>query len=68
MPEIIRHEIINKHYNNLLTSYFRIKKIRKLVAKKYFEPTLRKDMKGYIKGCDMCLAFKIVKHKPYKDL
>ena len=36
VPEIIRIELISKHHNNLLAGHFGIKKIRKLVARKYY--------------------------------
>ncbi len=29
---------------------------------------LRRDVKAYVKGCDVCLASKMVHHKPYGDL
>ena len=31
-------------------------------------PTLRRDVEDYIRGCDVCLALKTVRHKPYRDL
>ena len=45
-----------------------IKKIRALVAQKYYWPMLCRDVKNYMKGCDVCLALKTVRHKPYGDL
>lgn len=36
IPEIIYSKIISHHNNNLLASYFRVKKFRELVTKKYF--------------------------------
>ncbi len=29
---------------------------------------LRRDVEAYVKGCDVCLASKAVRHKPYGDL
>ncbi len=40
IPKIIRLELINRHYNNLLAGHFGIKKTRKLIARKYYWPTL----------------------------
>ena len=31
-------------------------------------PTLRRDVEDYVKVCDVCLASKAVRHKPYGDL
>ena len=39
-----------------------------MLARKYYWPTLRHDVEAYVKGYDVCLAFKTVRHKPYGDL
>ena len=31
-------------------------------------PSLKKDVEAYIKGCNICLALKAVKQKPYDNL
>ena len=51
-----------------MAGYFGIDKTRELISWKYYWPSLRKDVKAYIKGCDVCLALKAVKHKPYSNL
>ena len=68
MPEIIRTELISRHHNNLLAGHFGINKTRELIGRKYYWPNLRKDVEAYIKGCDVCLAPKAVRHKPYSNL
>ena len=68
VPEIIQTELISRHHNNLLPGHFGIKKIRELVPQKYYWPTFRRDVKDYIKGCNVCLALKAVQNKPYGDL
>lgn len=68
MPEIIRYDVINRYHNNLSASHFGIKKTKELVTKKYFWPSLRKDIKAYLKDCDIYLVSKVVRHKLYEDL
>ena len=68
VPEIIRTKLISKYHDNPLTGHFGIEKTRELVARKYYWPTLRHDVDNYVKGCDVCLASKAVRHKPYGDL
>ena len=68
VPKAIRIELISRHYDNPLTGHFSIEKFRKLLAQKYYWPILRHNVKGYVKGCDVCLASKAVRHKPYDDL
>ena len=68
VPEIIRTELISRHHDNPLSGYFGIEKTRKLVAQKYYWLTLRHDGNDYVKGCNICLALKTIRHKPYGDL
>ena len=66
--EIIRTEIISRHYDDPLARHFGIEKTRELVFQKYYWPTLRADINTYMKRCDVCLTLKAVKHKLYRDL
>ena len=68
VPEIIRTELISRHHNDPLAGHFGIEKTRKLVARKYYWPTLRCDVEDYVRGYDVCLASKVIHHKPYGDL
>ena len=68
VPEIIRSEVISRHHNDPLISHFGIDKIRKLISRKYYWPSMRKDVESYVQGCDIGLALKAIKHKPYGDL
>ena len=60
--------MISRHHNDPLTGHFGIDKTRKLVGRKYYWPSLRRDVESYVQGCDVCLASKAVIHKPYDDL
>ena len=68
VPESIRSKVISHYHNNLFIGHFGIDKTRELVGRKYYWPSLKKDVKSYVQGCDVCLALKAVKHKPYGDL
>ena len=61
-------ELISRHYDNPPADHFGIEKTRELLAQKYFSPSLRHDVGAYVKGCDVCLALKAVRHKLYGDL
>ena len=39
-----------------------------LIDRKYYWPNLKKDIEAYVKGCDICLALKAIKHKLYSNL
>ena len=68
IPEIIWTELISQHHNDPLAGYFGVNKTRELIGRKYYWPSLRKDVKAYIKVWDVCLGSKAVRHKPYGDL
>ena len=68
VPKAIRTKLISRHHDDPLAGHFGIKKTRELLAQKYFWPSLRHDVEAYVKGCDVCLASKAVRHKPYGDL
>ena len=66
--EIIRSKVISRHHDDPLAEHFGIDKTRELVGRKYYWPSLRKDVESYVQGCDVYLASKAVRHKPYGDL
>ncbi len=68
MPEIVRTELISSYHDDPLNGHFGIDKTRELIARKYSWPTLRRDVEAYVTGCDVCLASKAVRYKPYGDL
>ena len=67
-PEIIRTELISRHYDDLLADYFGIKKTREFVVRKYYWEILRHNVEVYVRGCDVCLVSKAVRHKLYRNL
>ena len=67
VPKAIQTKLISRYYNNLLAAHLSIKTC-KLLAQKYWWPTLRHNVQAYVKDCDVCLAFKRVCHQPYNDL
>ena len=68
VPEIIRSKVISCHHNNPLVGHFGIDKTRELIGRKYYWPCLRRDVKSYVRGCDVCLTSKAIRYKPYGDL
>ncbi len=66
--KVICLDLLSRHYNDPLAGYFGIEKTCELIARKYYWPTLRRDVEAYVKECDICLTSKTVHHKPYGDL
>ncbi len=65
MSEIVRTKLISRHHDDSLVGYFGIEKIWELIVRKYYWLTLRANVKSYVKGYNVCLASKLVKHKLY---
>ena len=68
VPEIIRTELISRHHDDPLAGHFGIEKTQELFSQKYYWSTLCRDVEDYVRGCNICLASKAVRHKPYGDL
>lgn len=66
--ELIRTELISKHYNNPLAGHFGIGKTWELIARKYYWKILQYNVKTYVKGCNIYSASKTIKYKPYRHL
>lgn len=68
ISKIIWIKLINRHYNNPLAGHFDINKTKELISRKYYWLSLKKDVEAYVKGYDVCLALKAVRHKYYGNL
>ena len=68
IPEIIRSKVISHHHHDPLAGNFHIDKTRELVGRKYYWPSLRKDVETYVRGCDICLTSNTIRYKAYGDL
>ena len=68
VPEIIWTELMGCHHDDPLAGHFGINKTRELIGRKYYWPSLRKDVESYVKDCDVCLGSKAVSHKLYGEL
>lgn len=66
--KIIYFKFINRYYHNLFTNDFVIKKTRKPIDWKYHWPSLRKDVKAYIKHYNIYWVLKAVRYTSYNNL
>ena len=68
VPGSIRTELISRHHDDPLAEHFGIHKIKDLISRKYYWLSLRRDIEDNVKGYDVCLGSKAIRHKPYGDL
>ena len=59
---------MKQYHNNSLAGHFSIIKTKKLINLKYYCLSFLKNVKIYVQDCNICLAFKVIKHKFYNDL
>ena len=64
----VRKKLMKIHYDNLYIDHFRIKKIINLLWKKYYWQKLFKNMKNYVKICNICQHMKVSHYKFYNKL
>ena len=65
--EVIYSITLSRSHDNLLAKHFKIDKINELVARNHFWSIFYRDVKVYIKDCNLYLASKAILHKPYRD-
>ena len=56
------------HHDNLLANYFKIRKICILMQRKIYELKITRNIKEYIKDCNICQRVKTSQHYFYNEL
>ena len=59
----IKKKFINKHYDDFLTKHFNVHKIVNLIQRKFYWFVCAKQIRFYVKICDICQRIKIHRHK-----
>ena len=68
ISEIIKTKLISRHYNNPLAGQFGIEKMLELVTRKYYSEILYHNIDVYVRGCNIYLVSKTIRHKLYENL
>ena len=63
-----RKKLICKNHDNSLIEHFDAKKTLKLFQKKYYWLACEKQIKKYVRFCNICQRTKISRHKLYEKL
>ena len=63
-----RKKMIEWHHNDILTEYFKIDKMMKLIFRNYYFLQMRQKMKKHIWQCEQCQKSKSKWHKSYEKL
>ena len=63
----LKTKLLRLHHDDFLASHFKIKKTRVLMQKKFYWLKMTKDIKEYVKDCDMCQRIKTSRHRFYDE-
>ena len=63
----LKTKLLRLHHDNFLANHFKFKKIRVLMQRKFYWFKMTKDIKEYIKNCDICQRTKASHHRFYDE-
>ena len=64
----LKTKLLRLHHDDLLANHFKIKKTRVLMQKKFYWFKMTRNIKKYVKNCDMCQRIKTSRHCFYDEL
>ena len=64
----VKEKLIRKNHNNSLIDHFEVKKTLKLIQRKYYWIIYEKQIKQYVKFCDIYQRMKASRHRSYDEL
>ena len=60
----LRYQILQEHHNSPLAGHLGIDKTIKNVQRRYFWPSMVKEIKNYVSSCDLCQHNKSINQAP----
>ena len=64
----LKTKLLRLHHDDFFANHFEIKKIRVLMQKKFYWLKMTRNVKEYVKNCDMCQRIKTSRHCFYDEL
>ena len=64
----LKQELISKCHDDPLAGHFGADKTGELLMRKYYWPSLKKEVREYVHSCDVCQRIKAPRHRPYGEL
>ena len=64
----LKAKLLRLHHDDFFASHFKFKKICVLMQRKFYWFKMTKDIKEYIKNCDMCQRTKTLHYYSYNEL
>src|SRR3989440_2475418 len=64
----VRQEIMKMNHDDPYGGHFGVARTTELIRRKYYWPSVGRDIKKYVSTCDVCQRTKAPRHKPYGEL
>lgn len=64
----LRSELLRMHHDHPLAGHFAVSKTRDLVVRKYWWPSIEKDVRKYTSTCGVCQRTRVQRHRPYGEM
>ena len=64
----LKIKLLRLHHDNFFANHFKIKKTHVLMQRKFYWLKMTRNIKEYIKDCDMCQRIKASRHRFYNEL
>lgn len=64
----VRAEILKMNHDDPLGGHLGVARTLEVIRRKYFWDGLIKDIKAYVRDCDVCQRNKVPRHRPYGEL
>ena len=65
---VLKTKLLRLHHDDSLANHFKIKKIHVLMQRKFYWFKITRNIKEYLKDCDMCQRIKTSRHCFYNEL
>ena len=64
---VLKTKLLRLHHDDFLASHFKFKKTYVLMQRKFYWFKMTKDIKKYVKNCDICQRIKASHHRLYDE-
>lgn len=64
----LRSELLRMHHDDPLAGHFAVSKTMDLIVRKYWWPSIEKDVKQYTSTCGVCQRTRVQRHRPYGEM
>ena len=64
----LKDEIMKRNHDDPHAGHFGTRRTLELIQRKYFWPSMSREVEGYVRTCDICQRTQTPRHKPYGEM